>query len=119
MLSLLCPIFSALTFPSPLLRRFSLPFSYCLFLSHLYLSFTCLPLLVSFQLPPRDPRFDSLCGAFNEDLFKKSYNWLEEKKLGEYRALKRQMEDTKDVEEKSQLQRAYTVLVRYTCASLF
>ncbi|RIA99703.1 hypothetical protein C1645_811052 [Glomus cerebriforme] len=53
----------------------------------------------------RDPRFDSLSGKFNEDLFEKSYTFLNEYKKSEIEQIKKQIKKEKDPNEKSKLQR--------------
>ncbi|KAJ2144907.1 rRNA biogenesis protein rrp36 [Coemansia sp. RSA 678] len=44
----------------------------------------------------RDPRFDSLSGNFNEDLFEKSYEFLEDQQRDEISDMKRQLGKLKD-----------------------
>ncbi|KAI9296277.1 ribosomal RNA processing protein 36 [Neoconidiobolus thromboides FSU 785] len=44
----------------------------------------------------RDPRFDNLSGKFNEDLFKKSYSFVNEIKANEMQELKTKVSKTKD-----------------------
>lgn len=45
---------------------------------------------------PRDPRFDSLCGTFDEKVFKKTYGFLSEMKKNDLSALKKQLNETDD-----------------------
>ncbi|RIB03813.1 hypothetical protein C2G38_740450 [Gigaspora rosea] len=52
----------------------------------------------------RDPRFDDLSGKFNEDLFEKSYNFLNEYKRSEIEEIKKSINKEKDPEEKQKLQ---------------
>ncbi|CAG8571092.1 27708_t:CDS:2 [Gigaspora margarita] len=52
----------------------------------------------------RDPRFDDLSGKFNEDLFEKSYDFLNEYKRSEIEEIKKSINKEKDPEEKQKLQ---------------
>lgn len=45
---------------------------------------------------PRDPRFDSLCGTFNEKIFKKTYGFISELKENDLKALRSELEKTDD-----------------------
>ncbi|XP_034177021.1 ribosomal RNA processing protein 36 homolog [Osmia lignaria lignaria] len=45
---------------------------------------------------PRDPRFDSLCGTFDQKVFKKTYGFLGEMKKNDLAALKKQLKETED-----------------------
>ena len=45
---------------------------------------------------PRDPRFDSLCGTFNEKAFKNSYSFLDEVKKNDLKTLKEELNSTQD-----------------------
>jgi ribosomal RNA-processing protein 36 len=60
--------------------------------------------IVDTQTGARDPRFDPLCGHFNEDLFRRSYMFLGEKQLEELEILKQELKKCKDQERKLQLQ---------------
>lgn len=53
----------------------------------------------------RDPRFSDLSGAYNEDLFQKSYSFINEMKEKEYNLLKKQLKKTKNSERKAELLR--------------
>lgn len=48
---------------------------------------------------PRDPRFDSLCGTFNEKAFKNAYSFVSKLKERDLQALKKQLSDTEDPKE--------------------
>ena len=61
----------------------------------------------------RDPRFDSLSGKFNEDLFEKSYSFLNEYKKSEIEQIKNQINKEKDPDEKSKLQWLLSKLVSF------
>uniref|UniRef100_A0AAV1U4N1 rRNA biogenesis protein RRP36 n=1 Tax=Peronospora matthiolae TaxID=2874970 RepID=A0AAV1U4N1_9STRA len=50
-----------------------------------------------------DPRFEAQSGRLNEDLFSKSYAFLDEYKLNELQQLKRQLKKTKSVAKKDEL----------------
>lgn len=52
-----------------------------------------------------DPRFDERAGSLNEDLFKKSYAFVEEMKQSEKNAIEKAVKKTKSKERKEQLQR--------------
>ncbi|CAG8565405.1 14103_t:CDS:2 [Cetraspora pellucida] len=52
----------------------------------------------------RDPRFDDLSGKFNDDLFEKSYSFLNEYKKSEMEEIKKRISKEKDPEEKQKLQ---------------
>lgn len=52
----------------------------------------------------RDPRFDQMSGKLNQDLFEKSYGFLDKYKQDEEQMLKAQMLKEKDPEEKLKLQ---------------
>ncbi|RUS22845.1 hypothetical protein BC937DRAFT_86429 [Endogone sp. FLAS-F59071] len=52
----------------------------------------------------RDPRFDQLSGKLNQDLFEKSYSFLDEYKSSELDMLREQIRKEKDQEEKERLQ---------------
>ena len=45
---------------------------------------------------PRDPRFDSLCGTFNQKAFKNSYSFLFEVKKNDLNTLKEQLKNATD-----------------------
>ncbi|XP_034249381.1 ribosomal RNA processing protein 36 homolog [Thrips palmi] len=53
--------------------------------------------------PPRDPRFDSLCGEFNEKAFKAAYGFISEYKRSELKQLKEELKTTTDPTRKSQI----------------
>ncbi|KAF7728391.1 hypothetical protein EC973_006199 [Apophysomyces ossiformis] len=59
----------------------------------------------------RDPRFDKLSGSFNQDLFEKSYTFLEEYKSSEMNMLREQLRKEKDPEEREKLERLLTKMV--------
>lgn len=44
----------------------------------------------------RDPRFDSLCGTFDEKTFKRSYGFLSELRTNDLNTLKKELEQTTD-----------------------
>jgi ribosomal RNA-processing protein 36 len=64
------------------------------------------------QRKSRDPRFDSLSGKFNEDLFQKSYSFVEDYKQEELNELNEQLRKEKDPEEKERLALGVRLLVR-------
>ncbi|KAA6370640.1 MAG: putative ribosomal RNA processing protein 36 [Streblomastix strix] len=53
------------------------------------------------KLPRRnDPRFDPLCGKLNEDLFNKSYGFIDELKKKELEDLENEEKETEDQEQR-------------------
>ena len=58
----------------------------------------------------RDPRFDTSSGFLNEDLFKKSYPWLDEMHMQEKTYIKKQIETSKSPEVKDVLKKQLTSL---------
>lgn len=51
----------------------------------------------------RDPRFDPLCGTFNEESFRENYKFLYDMKQKEYKQLERELEMTEAVEERRKI----------------
>merc|ERR1712168_1128940 len=51
----------------------------------------------------RDPRFDNLSGKFNDDLFQKSYSFVDDMKKDELKVVKKQFKKARNKEEKSSL----------------
>eukprot|EP00124_Ichthyophonus_hoferi_P004284 Ihof_evm1s454 gene=Ihof_evmTU1s454 len=56
----------------------------------------------------RDPRFDSLSGHYNEDLFEKTYAFLDDIKKVEVEEVKKELGKTKDLDRRTQLQSLLT-----------
>eukprot|EP01135_Chromosphaera_perkinsii_P009564 Nk52_evm14s1810 gene=Nk52_evmTU14s1810 len=54
----------------------------------------------------RDPRFDDLSGSFNQDLFEKSYAFMEDMKKKENEELKKAIREEKDEERRNKLKAA-------------
>lgn len=52
----------------------------------------------------RDPRFEKLSGHFNQDLFEKSYAFLDDYKQSEQELLRKQIKKTKNPEHREELQ---------------
>ncbi|KAI4498899.1 hypothetical protein M0802_006074 [Mischocyttarus mexicanus] len=48
---------------------------------------------------PRDPRFDSLCGDFNEKAFQNAYSFINEIKMNNLETLKNELKETDDPKE--------------------
>lgn len=48
------------------------------------------------KVTSRDPRFDSLCGTFDDKAFKRSYAFLSELKQNDLKALKKELKETAD-----------------------
>nr|CCA16215.1 conserved hypothetical protein [Albugo laibachii Nc14] len=53
---------------------------------------------------PHDPRFDPLCGKLNQDLFQKSYSFLDSYKENELETLRKEVRKAKNKERKGDLQ---------------
>ena len=51
----------------------------------------------------RDPRFNDLSGAYNEELFEKSYAFVQDIKKNEYESVKTQLKKVRNTEEKEKL----------------
>lgn len=52
------------------------------------------------KIVPRDPRFDPLCGSFDNKIFKSNYKFLHEVRLKEKKQLEKQLQSCNDMEEK-------------------
>lgn len=59
----------------------------------------------------RDPRFDSLSGNFNQDLFEKSYAFLEDYRKAEVEQLTKELKKTKNEERRRELQAVLSRMV--------
>lgn len=55
------------------------------------------------QVETRDPRFDPLCGSFEEKTFKSNYKFIDKIKENEREALVKELEETEDVERRRQI----------------
>merc|ERR1712038_1988343 len=62
-----------------------------------------IPVKPSNRKEVRDPRFDSMCGEFDEKIFKASYKFVDDIKSKELIELKKQLKDEEDPEKISQL----------------
>lgn len=51
----------------------------------------------------RDPRFSDLSGQYNEELFEKSYSFVQEIKDKEYDSVKKRLKKTKDTDKRDEL----------------
>lgn len=58
-----------------------------------------------------DPRFDERAGKFNDDLFKKSFGFIEEMKSNEKKLVVKESRKTRDPERKKQLQKLLQQMV--------
>ena len=58
-----------------------------------------------------DPRFDERAGTLNNDLFKKSFGFIEEMKKNEKHLVLKQARKTRDPEKKAKLQRLLQQMV--------
>merc|ERR1719219_449062 len=56
------------------------------------------------KAPKRDPRFDPICGEYNERLFKDNYGFVNEYKVSDLKFLKKQLQEEDDPERKKQIQ---------------
>ncbi|KAK8795733.1 hypothetical protein WA158_000389 [Blastocystis sp. Blastoise] len=60
----------------------------------------------------RDPRFENLCGKYNDDLFRKSYKFIEEQQSVEAKELKNKMFREKNEYKKRRIQADLTRIVQ-------
>ncbi|XP_032231357.2 ribosomal RNA processing protein 36 homolog isoform X2 [Nematostella vectensis] len=51
----------------------------------------------------RDPRFDDLSGKFNEDLFRKSYSFVNDIRVEEKKSVEKELKKTKNAEKRKNL----------------
>ena len=56
------------------------------------------------KAPKRDPRFDPMCGEFNDKLFKENYGFVNQYKVSDLKFLKKQLQEEEDPERKNQIQ---------------
>ncbi|KAI9199608.1 uncharacterized protein BJ171DRAFT_427564, partial [Polychytrium aggregatum] len=59
----------------------------------------------------RDPRFESLSGRFNEDLFKRSYGFLSDYRADEMKQLREQIAKTKNIQERERMDRTLQKMI--------
>lgn len=52
---------------------------------------------------PRDPRFDPLCGNYDEKIFKSNYKFVNEVRKNERDRLKKELAETEDEKQKKKL----------------
>eukprot|EP00041_Stephanoeca_diplocostata_P032524 m.1043113 g.1043113 ORF g.1043113 m.1043113 type:complete len:240 (-) comp24165_c1_seq3:1960-2679(-) len=57
------------------------------------------------QARSRDPRFENQSGSFNEDLFEKSYSFLDDTRANEIKKIKKDMRKTKSTARREELGR--------------
>jgi len=63
-----------------------------------------------YKLKARDPRFQDTCGHFNEDLFEKSYNFIDDIGREEHRKTIETLRKEKDPEQYASIQKAAIIL---------
>lgn len=51
----------------------------------------------------RDPRFDSLCGTFNEKAFKNAYAFINDLRQNDLKTLKNELKETTDLKTKTKI----------------
>lgn len=51
----------------------------------------------------RDPRFDSLCGTFNEKAFKNAYAFINDLRANDLQTLKNELKETTDLKAKTKI----------------
>lgn len=61
---------------------------------------------------PRDPRFDPLCGSYDEKSFKSNYGFINELKKNEKKELQKELEATEDPERKRKIKLLIQRLVK-------
>lgn len=64
------------------------------------------------KVAPRDPRFDPLCGDFDEKSFKSDYKFIYDLKKDEKKELRKELEKTEDPERKRKIKLLIQRLVR-------
>lgn len=67
----------------------------------------------------RDPRFEKLSGHFNQDLFEKSYAFLDDYKKSEQDLLRQQIKKSKNPERREELQQLLLKMVRMEIGGLY
>lgn len=67
-----------------------------------------------FQQKRRDPRFDKLSGQLNQDLFEKSYNFLNDYKKSEMEMLKERIKKEQDPDEQDRMKGLLLKMVTHT-----
>lgn len=61
---------------------------------------------------PRDPRFDPICGTYDEKTFKSNYRFINDLKKDEKKELKKELEKTEDPEMRKKIKLLIQRLVR-------
>lgn len=61
----------------------------------------------------RDPRFDPLCGSFEEKTFRKNYKFVDDIKKKERDALVKELEETEDEQRKKKIKYLIQRIVRF------
>lgn len=71
--------------------------------------------IVSVKKPaaPRDPRFDPLCGGFDEKSFKSNYKFINNLKKNEIKELQKELESAEDPERKKKIKLLIQRLVSF------
>lgn len=64
---------------------------------------------------PRDPRFDPLCGNYNEQEFKRSYKFIDQVKMNELKMLKEELKETEDPKRVAKIKYLIQRLVCFIC----
>jgi ribosomal RNA-processing protein 36 len=60
----------------------------------------------------RDPRFDPLCGRLNQDLFEKSFSFLDDYRQSEIKEISDRLKKEQDADEKSRMHELLAQMVR-------
>ena len=60
----------------------------------------------------RDPRFDDRCGKLNQDLFEKSYAFVDQVKQEEREMIEKELKQTKNVQKKEKIKGLLRRMVR-------
>ena len=66
---------------------------------------------------PRDPRFDTLSGHFNQDLFEKSFSFLKDHRQQEITQLRQRIQEEKDIYAKEKLVKLLTSILSQQAAN--
>lgn len=68
--------------------------------------------IIPTQKKSRDPRFESFTGRLNQDLFRKSYSFIDDVRQSELKQLREQLANERDEEKREVIRTALQLLVR-------
>lgn len=67
------------------------------------------------KIVPRDPRFDPLCGSYDEKSFKSNYKFINDLKKNEKKQLQDELEKTEDPERRNKIK---LLIQRLVCSEV-